>query len=145
MAGEPVSSPRNSPICHWRVSIHNASRASALSSRMKSAVRGRPSSLFQSMTVGKARESSASLMSSMTNLSTIVMPVQKLMEIVIGGVAQVDRDREERGCGAGRRKELGVGRGLNVDGLDGPPFRHIERLVQSRYQIDPIPRARKIG
>ena len=54
-AGDAASSPRNSPICHCRVSIHNASRTSAFSARSKSCVRGRPSNRFHSVIVGSIR------------------------------------------------------------------------------------------
>lgn len=57
--GEPASSPRNSPTCHCRVSIQSASRTSERSAREKSTARGRPSTRFHIVTVGKSRRSSA--------------------------------------------------------------------------------------
>jgi hypothetical protein len=50
--GEPASSPRNSPSCHCRVSIHSASRTCARKARSNLSARGRPSSLFQTVIPG---------------------------------------------------------------------------------------------
>ena len=71
--GEPASSPRNSPICHWRVSIHSASRTSAFSALSIFGVRGRPSSRFQPTRAGnsladtRARSLRGSVMASFLN------------------------------------------------------------------------------
>ena len=51
--GEAASSPMNSPICHCFETIQSASRTSARMARPNSSARGRPSSRFQSVIVGR--------------------------------------------------------------------------------------------
>src|SRR5205807_5162158 len=90
--GEPASLPRNSPICHCLVRIHNASRTSARSARSKLIVRGRASSRFQVVTDGNSRRESASRMSGTGSALGMAHRLHVLHHPVGGGENRRDRD-----------------------------------------------------
>src|SRR5438552_2043927 len=90
--GEPASSPRNSPICHWRVSSHSASRTSARSARSNLSARGRPSSRFQMVIPGLDFSEITLLSSAVMSFSAMSDPLYRLRNAIVE--RQVRRDGE---------------------------------------------------
>ena len=129
--GDPESSARNSPVCHWRVSIQSASRTSARSARSKF-TRSRPP--FEAVPQRDRRVEALEQRRfhvDTVNRSAIGFSPDEGIRAVDVREIRGDRDAAKRARADGSGKERGVGGRVDLRRLDRP------ELAQARTSRPP--------